>query len=345
MDSPDRFWLTTPLGLLYAPLLLSLVVLWYLTISFLLTWLKEKKRPDRVWQLLVALGVLMATTRSIWFGSLHIILITATIFWVMTHGKEKLFKLAPSLRLKYCTPGSTALAGAFAALTIICIAFLVRFSDQTLMWGQPLKLAATTCVAAMFGVVAGLARKHARRRWPEPVQTGYVGSGWGGFYFDEVILPVVFTPFIWGGLMLLDYGWSIIFGWGIMALPLMVLLTMPLYAIWAWFHTGLLGWLGTIERKQFMEYEAYEAVIWDDHIQQWLGDLKITADQSNNEYVLTGMLPDRMTLNSIRLRLQDIHQATVDATAVTIDPTIEPDYARLKAFARRGTYGMRRRTG
>jgi hypothetical protein len=126
-----------------------------------------------------------------------------------------------------------------------------------------------------------------------------------------------------------------VFGFSFMAPPVMILFAIPVYALWAWFHTGLLGWLGQVNTRTYMEFEAFQALLYDDSIQRWLGEVKIAANPSENRYVLSGTLPDRLTLSSFRIRLHDINNAEVDTSGVTIDPSMQPDFRRLTAIVRR----------
>ncbi|MGI6083294.1 MAG: hypothetical protein ACOYEP_10520 [Limnochordia bacterium] len=115
----------------------------------------------------------------------------------------------------------------------------------------------------------------------------------------------------------------------------MIIFAIPVYALWAFCHTGVLGWLGTMGRQQYMESVAYEVLLSDDETQRWLGVLDISADPKRNRYVLSGVLPSRYLLTTMKRRLQEIQESEVDSDGIRIDPLLEPDYRRLTALSRK----------
>ncbi len=69
--------------------------------------------------------------------------------------------------------------------------------------------------------------------------------------------------------------------------------------------------------------------------QRWLGVLDISADPKRNRYVLSGVLPSRYLLTTMKRRLQEIQESEVDSDGIRIDPLLEPDYRRLTALSRK----------
>ncbi|GEM_PF-6384530 len=160
-------------------------------------------------------------------------------------------------------------------------------------------------IAAVFGAVAGQLRQNIRIRWPHTIDVGIFEDSFAGFYVDELTMPVLFSLVIWVGLGAIDSA----FFYSIIAWPFMVLFAIPVYALWACCHTGVLGWLGTMDRQQYMESVAYEVLISSDEAQRWLGALEISADPTRSRYVLRGVLPNRSLLTVIKRRLQSTEDA------------------------------------
>lgn len=345
MDTFDRAQQLGMAAILFFPVVVILIVLWYLAINVSVTWVKTKERPAYAGLLIVTLPLFMVVTRAFWLGYLWKIIAVDLIFWIMTHGRGRLATLTPSLRLKFCSTSSIAWCGAFAGVFTTLVIYLL-LGSRSPIWSQPVRLTGILGSAGLLGAIAALCRRKVRLRWPEAIEMSYVsryGSmGGGGFFVDEVLLPVVLLPLIYAVCLAADNTWGMVMSLGLMSIVALIPINMTLYALWAWFHSGILGLAGNVGKSRHMEYQAFESLIWDDHVQKWLGDLQILADPHHNRYVLTGMLPERSILATIRKRLSDIDGAEVDDAAVMIDATMEPNYHRLSAILRRGTYASRR---
>lgn len=138
------------------------------------------------------------------------------------------------------------------------------------------------------------------------------------------------TPFFWGSLSSIHPMWHLIFLYGWIFLPSLVI-----YMVWAAVHTAWLRWAGAIETKDRHLFAAYEVLMSDDHVQQWLGELSLDYDPKAHRFRVSGTLPRSHLLASIRTRLGAIAGAAVDLTGVRIDPDLLPN-ARLElALARR----------
>jgi hypothetical protein len=339
-------WLTGPyLSILYGPVLLIVTVLWYKVFAHAFAWTREKRYPPAMTRDIVYLVAFMAITPGVWQGSLHGIWGIAVLAVFMTHGRRtavvgkdesKMYvALSPALRLRYCDRHSVAWSGVAAGLvtTFVLYVYILRRFVQLTDWSLAAK-ANALLIYTVLGSAAGLLRQKIRARWPEAIETGFAFAGQSnfGFYVDEFVMPLVFSFLVWAGMGSIDAA----FFHDILAWPFMIIFAIPIYALWAFCHTGMLGWLGTLGRQQFMESVAYEVLLSGDQTQRWLGGLDIVGDPIHNRYVLTGVLPNRPTLMVIERRLHDIQGAEVDSEAVRIDPLLAPDYRRLTALSRKG---------
>ena len=301
-------------------------------------------------------------------------IVTGFLFWAalrvvsnypITSGIGRLASLTGPMRLRFCNYWSVILCGALAALAAIftlyftgIFRYLLPARSENSIWTQPDKIRMALIYVALAGAIAGGLRKLIRKRWPHAIETpwatmvggAFVGKGitnvihGGGYYIDEILLPALALPFVYAFMCYIDSIWGRAAELFLFGYPLAVAFFIPVYGLWAWFHSGVLSWCGVVSKAQLMYFTAYETLIQDDQIQQWLGDVKITAEAASNRYTITGRVPKRTVLNSLRIRLEGIGNAEVDTSAVSIDPTLQPDYRRLTALARNASFASRRKT-
>src|SRR5690606_3779120 len=113
------------------------------------------------------------------------------------------------------------------------------------------------------------------------------GSGvWAegeGFWWDEILLPIVSTPFLWAGLTTIDLGWEALFMFGL------VMPSVALYLLWSFVDRFWLRLVGVIDRTQEMEFLAYESLISQPEMAKWMGE--VVVEWIDGGFVATGMLP------------------------------------------------------
>jgi len=324
-------------GLAQGVTLVYLSLAWFGLIDGVIEWVARRRSVPLGWAALVVLPLALSF-EAIW----PLFFAAGCLGAVGFHLARRRLKHQSdpeSLLLFFCSRLSTVLSGAVAGLTIALFFFSAGLLDLWELW-NPARLGALVAAGAGGGALLGWLRKAIRSRWPEPL---IAGSGTrvanvatargaaisapftsGGFWIDEVILSVVATPFLWAGLSEIHPMWHLIFLYGWIFLP-----TLLIYMIWAGVHTAWLRWAGVIDPKDRRLYEAYEVLMSDDYVQQWLGEISVDYDPKAHRYYVTGVLPRSHHLATVKTRLGAIGGASVDVSGVRIDPDLLPN-ARLE---------------
>lgn len=333
-----ELWLANGISFVY------LVIVWFGLIDGVRLWVSRRRSVPIGWLALVGLPLALSfdAIRPLFFAA-------ACLGALGYHLFRRFLKYQndpDTLLLFFCSPGSTAISGAIAGLTIALFLFAAGLLDQWELWG-PIQLFHLLWGSTVGGAVLGLLRKAIRRRWPEPLWIGNAARtspavatargaaisapfSTGGFWVDEVVLAVLCTPVLWGVLSSIHPMWHLIFLYGWVFLP-----TLVIYMFWASIHTAWLRWAGNISAKDRHLFTAYEVLMTDDHVQRWLGELSIDYDPRDHRFTVSGTVPQSHVLSTIRTRLGVIGGAGVDVSGVRIDPDLLPN-ARLElALSRR----------
>lgn len=324
--------------------LLYLAAVWFGLIDGVVEWVNRRRSIPIGWAALVALPLALSF-EAIW-PLFFVAACAAALGYHVARRHLKHQSDPESLLLFFCSDLSTAVCGAIAGMTIAFFLFAAGLLDQWDRWGV-VDMFHLVWVSAIGGALAGMARKTIRRRWPEPLLVGNArrtnpgvatarGAAIaapftsGGFWVDEVILALVGTPLLWGVLSSIHPMWHLIFLYGWIVLP-----TLVIYMFWASIHTAWLRWAGFIKERDRYLFTAYEVLMTDDHVQRWLGELTIDYDPKAHRFIVSGAVPRSHLLGSIRTRLGAIGGAAVDLSSVRIVPDLMPN-ARLElALSRR----------
>jgi len=240
-----------------------------------------------------------------------------------------------ALLLEFCVPGSVALAGALSALFIALYLYSLGLLGDVEYWSAA---GAWKLIAFPFagGAIVALLRRGIRRWKPAPVSMPY-GVRWGmgdshtwaegkGLWLDEIILPVVLTPFLWAALQSVDLGWSSFFIFGL------VFPTAAFYFLWGFVDRFWLRLVGVVDRRLEMDFLAYEALISEPDLAQWLGDLVVAWN--GDGFVVSGALPGRQELARVRKALEEL-APNVDVSEVSFQPELIPNPRLQLALAKR----------
>lgn len=327
-----ELWLANAVTFLY------LAVVWFGLIDGVTRWVARRRGVPIGWTVLVALppAFSLDAIRPLFFAAACV----AALAYHRLRRHLKHQDEPETLLLFFCSYGSVAASGAVAGLTIALFLFAANLLDSWNLW-RPIQIVHLLWVSAAWGALFGVVRKAIRRRWPEPLGAGYIPRfnpevatakgaavsapfGVGGFWVDEIILAVVSTPLLWGVLSSIHPMWHLIFLYGWLFLPALVI-----YMFWAAIHTAWLRWAGSIDPIDRNLYTAYEALMTDDYVQRWLGEISLGYDPRDHRFAVTGTVPSSAVLSTIRIRLGAIGGAAVDVSQVKIDPTLMPN-ARLE---------------
>lgn len=338
-----ELWLANAVTFLY------LAVAWFGLIDGVTRWAGRRRGIPIGWTALVVLPLALSydAIRPLFFAAACV----AALGYHLLRRRLKHQDDPETLLLFFCSYGSVAASGAIAGLTIALFLFAASLLDGWSLW-QPVQIVHLLWVSAAWGAAYGIARKAIRRRWPEPLGAGYVPRfnpevatargaaisapfGTGGFWVDELLLALVGTPFLWGTLSSIHPMWHLIFLYGWLFLPALVI-----YMFWAAVHTAWLRWTGSVDPTERSLFAAYEALMTDDYVQRWLGEISLDYDPGAHRFAVTGTVPSSAVLATIRTRLKAIGEAAVDVSHVRVDPTLMPN-ARLELALskRRGRLG------
>lgn len=323
---------------------LFLAVAWFGLIDGVIEWIGRRRTAPLGWAALVAAPLALS------FDAIWPLFVAAACggagAYHLLRRRLKRQRDPESLLLYFCSDASIATCGAAAGVVIALFLFTAGLLDQWEYWGA-IRMAQLIWVPAIAGALLGLARTRIRRRWPMPLLVGNPGRamgeastakgaalagplGAGGLWVDEVVLSLAATPLLWGALSEVHPMWNLIFLYGWAVLPSLVL-----YMFWAAVHTAWLRWVGVMNQTDRYLYEAYEVLIYDDHVQRWLGELELDYDPVAHRYTVGGAVPRSHLLTSIQTRLSAIDGAGVDVSQVRVVPDLMPN-ARLElALARR----------
>lgn len=331
-----------------------LVAAWFGLIEATLEWVNRRRTVPIGWTALVIVPLALSFS-NIWPLFFAAACAAAVLHYVLK-GRLKHQSDPEPLLLFFCSDASVAACGAIAGLTIALFLFSSGMLDGWETWNAA-RLLHLIWVPAAMGALFGLGRKYIRRRWPEPLFTGNPGQptagvatprgvaiarpfAAGGLWVDEVILSLIGMPIFWGLLSSIHPMWHLLFLYGWLVLPALVI-----YMFWAAAHTSWLRWAGSMSRTNRYLYEAFEVLMTDDHVQQWLGELEVDYDAGAHRYIVSGAVPHTHLVATIRTRLGAIDGAGVDVSGVRVVPELMPN-ARLEvALARRRRSRSRLRAG
>lgn len=335
---PVELWLANAISLVY------LVVVWFGLIDGVRLWIARRRGVPIGWIAMVFLPLALSleAIRPLFFAAGCV----AALAYHLLRRFLKYQDDPDTLLLFFCSYGSVAASGAIAGLTIALFLFAANLLDSWTLW-RPLQIFHLVWVSVVWGALLGILRKVIRRRWPEPLGIGNAARfnphvatargaavsapfSVGGFWVDEVILAVVSTPILWGILSSIHPMWHLIFLYGWIVMPGLVI-----YMFWAAIHTAWLRWAGYINPVDRHLYTAYEVLMTDDYVQRWLGEISVDYDPQAHRFTVTGTVPRSDVVATIRTRLKAIGKAAVDTSAVSIEPGLLPNPRLELALSKR----------
>lgn len=319
-----------PIVILEGLSVLVIAVIFYALISGFSRWKVARDRSSLiVWAGLVA--ALFALNPESRIVSVPVALVAAYTVSRYTKAMRMNPDEPTPLLLQFCTYRSAAETGSVAGLMVVVLLYTLGLLQSHDFWvKEGLDRVGNVVVSALlFGGALGALRKVMRSKWPHALFVPYTFTPGGsavhtregeGFRADELVLPLVATPFIWLFLGEIHPGWSTIFLFGLM-LP-----SFGFYLLWAFFHTTWLRWIGTVNGQDRAVFRAYEVLIKDQSIQPWLGDVLIEFDPQERVYVVAGTLPGHQEKATVRRRLQEIDaDCQVRDDAVRLDDELTPN--------------------
>ena len=298
-----HLWLAKGISFAY------LIFVWFGLIDGVTLWLARRRSVPIGWAALAGLPLALSfeAIRQLFFPAACL----GALGYHLTRRHLKHQNDPDTILLFFCSIGSTAASGAAAGLTIALFLFAAGLLDQWELWG-PAQMIHLLWGSAGGGALLGVLRKAIRSRWPEPLLGGNPARttpgiatargaaiaapfGAGGFWVDEIILSALCTPILWGVLSSIHPMWHLIFLYGWVFLPALVI-----YMFWAAIHTAWLRWAGRISAKDRHLYTAFEVLMTDDHVQRWLGELSIDYEPAAHRFTVGGALPRSHLLSTIR---------------------------------------------
>lgn len=289
------------------------------------------------------LGALLALEPMSKLTYLLVGLVLAGPLWYFLYERSKITQPhshPEALLLEFCTPGSIALSGGLSAILMALFLYSLGILGNVAFWidAGVWKLIFLPFVG---GSLSALVRRVVRVRKPVPIWVPYVfrrrldGSGvWAegkGLWVDEIILPIVITPFLWAGLLLVEPGWSGIFMFSLF-LP-----TIGFYLVWAFLNRFWLRLVGMIDRKREMQFMAYELLIGRDSLAQWMGE--IVVEWNGTGYVVAGLLPGHPELMLLKRSLESVSDQ-VDVSNVNLVSGLRPNPWFQLALIRKKRSGL-----
>ena len=266
---------------------------------------RQRGQPTPVlfWVLVLLIAAVRLSRLALAAFPLSLLLGGAT--WFFGHGRRQFVELSDPLLLRFASRISVAVSGSLAGFTVL-FGFFTLFGVTD--WGV---VGLAIPASIVLGAALGLAKKFIRKRWPERLGEGSAGLAQGGiFYMDELLALIA----------------------GLLSLPLLgemaiagPFFPIAVYFAWSFLQMAWLRWVGAVDESRRMEAQACEVILCDDYLATWLGELKLDYQRDTKRYVVSGTLPSRGLLATLKTRLGSVEGAGVDVSGVRIDPESKPD--------------------